>query len=86
MTAPDKIWAARMGHSEWLTGHTEDRALANAEPYHHQRTVDELLEALGYARETILDRVNARGSEAEGSDADWVGDIDALIAKHRKGG
>lgn len=41
----------------------------------------ELLEALREARQTILDLKNSRGSEAEGSDDDWVGDIDAAISK-----
>jgi hypothetical protein len=44
----------------------------------------DLLEALIEARQTILDLKNARWSECEGSDADWVGDIDAALAKARQ--
>lgn len=39
-----------------------------------------LLEALRDARETILYLKNARWSECEGSDADWIGEIDAALA------
>lgn len=41
----------------------------------------DLLEALRGARQTILELVNARYSEAEGSDDDWMAEIDAAIAK-----
>lgn len=41
----------------------------------------DLLEALRGARQTILDLKNARWSEAEGSDEEWVAEIDAAIAK-----
>lgn len=44
----------------------------------------DLLEALIEARQTILDLKNARWSECEGSDADWVGEIDAALAKARQ--
>jgi hypothetical protein len=37
--------------------------------------------ALQGSRETILQLVNSRGSEAEGADEDWVGDIDATLAE-----
>ena len=43
----------------------------------------DLYEALEEARQTILDLINARNSEAEGSDEDWVGGIDAALAKAR---
>lgn len=36
--------------------------------------------ALRTAREDVLHLVNARGSEAEGSDDDWVGYIDAALS------
>lgn len=38
------------------------------------------VEALRGSRETILQLVNSRGSEAEGTDEDWVGDIDTTLA------
>ncbi len=41
-------------------------------------------EALEGARETILELIRARGSEAEGSDDEWVADIDAAIAAFDK--
>lgn len=41
----------------------------------------DLLEALKDARQTILDLKNSCGSECEGSDDEWVGEIDAAIAK-----
>lgn len=44
------------------------------------RTIPALLEALRDARETILYLKNARWSECEGSDADWIGEIDAALA------
>ena len=37
-------------------------------------------EALKGARETILDLKNARWSEAEGTDAEWVAEIDAALS------
>lgn len=40
-----------------------------------------MLEALRDARETILYLKNARWSECEGSDADWIGEIDAALAQ-----
>jgi hypothetical protein len=41
----------------------------------------DLLEALKAARETILYLKNARWSECEGSDDEWIGYIDAAIAR-----
>lgn len=41
----------------------------------------DMLDALRTARATILQLKNARWSECEGSDEDWVRDIDAAIAK-----
>ena len=43
----------------------------------------EMYEALEQARDTILELINARNSEAEGSDEDWVGGINATLAKAR---
>lgn len=43
----------------------------------------DLAEALAQARETILQLKNSRWSEAEGSDSDWVGFIDAALLKAR---
>jgi len=40
-----------------------------------------LLEALRAARQTVLDLKNSRWSEVEGSDEEWVAEIDAAIAK-----
>lgn len=37
--------------------------------------------ALREARDTILHLKNSRWSEAEGSDEDWVSDIDAALSK-----
>lgn len=42
-----------------------------------------LVVALEEARQTILDLVNSRWSEADGTDADWVGGIDAALGKVR---
>jgi len=41
----------------------------------------DLVEALRYARQTILDLKNSRWSEAEGSDEEWVCGIDAALTK-----
>lgn len=41
----------------------------------------DLAEALVEAREVIITLKNARWSEAEGSDSDWVGFIDAALLK-----
>ena len=41
----------------------------------------DLLAELREARETILQLKNSRWSECEGSDVEWVGDIDAAISK-----
>ena len=53
-----------------------------------QTRIDELeaklakaVKALEYSRETILELVNSRYSEAEGTDEDWVGEIDATLAE-----
>lgn len=43
------------------------------------------VEALRGSRETILQLVNSRGSEAEGTDEDWVGDIDTTLAEIKSG-
>lgn len=43
----------------------------------------DLYEALEQARDTILELINARNSEAEGSDEDWVGGINAALSKAR---
>ena len=43
----------------------------------------DLYEALEQARDTILELINARNSESEGSDEDWVGGINAALAKAR---
>ena len=43
----------------------------------------DLYEALEQARDTIRELINARSSEAEGSDEDWVGGINAALAKAR---
>ena len=45
----------------------------------------DLLKALEYARDTILELINRRGSECEGRDEDWVADIDAAITKAKGG-
>lgn len=39
------------------------------------------VDALKGSRETILQLVNSRNSEAEGTDEDWVGDIDDTLAE-----
>ena len=39
------------------------------------------VDALKGSRETILQLINSRYSEVEGTDEDWVGDIDDTIAK-----
>jgi DNA repair exonuclease SbcCD ATPase subunit len=39
------------------------------------------VEVLRGCRETILQLVNSRHSEAEGTDEDWVGDIDTALAE-----
>lgn len=41
----------------------------------------ELVEVLQGSRETILQLVNSRGSEAEGTDEEWASEIDAALAK-----
>lgn len=41
----------------------------------------DLLAALREARETILQLKNSRWSECEGSDAEWVGGLDVVIAR-----
>jgi len=46
-----------------------------------EETLAAMLAALKSAREDILSLKNFRCSEAEGSDEDWVRDIDAAIAK-----
>lgn len=56
------------------------RAAANA---HLIAAAPDLYEALEQARGTILELINARNSEAEGSDEDWVGGINAALAKAR---
>jgi uncharacterized protein YPO0396 len=43
-----------------------------------------LREALKDAREIILDLVHSCWSEAEGSDADWIGGIDAALASTKQ--
>lgn len=45
--------------------------------------IEAMGEALAGARQTIIDLTNSRGSEAEGTDADWVGDIDAILSRTR---
>lgn len=43
--------------------------------------LEKAVEGLQGSRETILQLVNSRGSEAEGTDEDWVGDIDTTLAE-----
>lgn len=43
--------------------------------------LEEALSVLTGSRETILQLVNSRYSEVEGTDEDWVGDIDGIIVK-----
>lgn len=57
-----------------LAREKEQRVRAEAER-------DEAVKALAAARQTIIDLIHARGSEAEGSDEDWVGDIDDLLSR-----
>ena len=56
---------------------------APAEDAHLIAAAPDLYEALEQARDTILELINARNSEAEGSDEDWVGGINAALAKAR---
>ena len=41
----------------------------------------DLVDALASAKDAILQLLHMRGCEAEGSDADWVGYIDAALAR-----
>jgi hypothetical protein len=88
MTAPDKIW---LQFSFDMLDKHDDHPFPHSEPYHHQRTVDELLEA--FADATVHMKAASAALRADGMDDLWLNDFDsaterarALIAKHRKGG
>lgn len=57
---------------------TKAEAFANARLI---AAAPDLLAALREARETILQLKNSRWSECEGSDAEWVGGLDVVIAR-----
>lgn len=63
----ERYWEARY----------RDEAAENA---HLHAEIARKDEALKGARETILDLKNARWSEAEGTDAEWVAEIDAALS------
>lgn len=67
-----------MGRSVCNVTAGHDESAANARLI---AAAPDLLAALKDARETIIQHVNSRGSEAEGSSADWVAEIDAAIAR-----
>ncbi len=60
----------------------------DGEPTEYVRAdiVDGLVAVLNCAREDILSLKNDRGCEFEGSDEDWVGEIDAVLSSYRKQG
>ena len=63
-----------------VQGNSLEEAKANAQLI---AAAPDLYEALEQARDTILELINARNSEAEGSDEDWVGGINAALSKAR---
>lgn len=66
--------------SPWQEGAWDGDAEAVANARVWSASLD-LMEALVAAREVILSLKNARWSEVEGSDSDWVGFIDAALLK-----
>lgn len=64
-----------LAHSDGLD---DERDIATG---HLIAAAPDLAEALVEAREVILSLKNSRWSEAEGSDSDWVGFIDAALLK-----
>ena len=64
----------------WDHGRGMEETQANAQLI---AAAPDLYEALEQARDTILELINARNSEAEGSDEDWVGGINAALSKAR---
>jgi len=93
MTAPDKIIAKHHGWrvvqgQNYPTG--EWFVVGYPEPFHGtEYTRSDLIPNAAYVaglegalkddRQAILDLTHARYSEVEGSDEDWVGDIDAAL-------
>lgn len=55
--------------------------VSSGDAIHAVNCHDDLVEALKSARETILELVNSRWSESEGSDVEWTKDIDAVLLK-----
>lgn len=88
MTAPDKITLARRigsrHHTTLEPGETMSHGYTDAQPYHHQRTVDELLEAAEPIASLSRDAGPQHGFVTV--PITQIDALDALIAKHRKGG
>jgi hypothetical protein len=63
---------------EWDAHTSQAEAVANARLI---AAAPELLEALKRARDDVISLLNGRGCEAEGAEEDWVGHIDAAIAR-----
>lgn len=73
------VWGDQQ-ENNGVQGDTLEEAKANAQLI---AAAPDLYEALEQARDTILELINARNSEAEGSDEDWVGGINAALSKAR---
>lgn len=56
-------------------------AVTTEDDAHLIAAAPDLLEALKTARSDLADLLRARGCEAEGSEQDWLGHIDAAIAR-----
>ena len=88
--APEKIWVMAY-YSQNRSEHVQEwsqNPFEGKQQYEFVRTdtipsaayVAGLEAALREARETILDLIHARNSDAEGSDEDWTAEIDAALA------
>ena len=89
--APEKIWVTIGRRGEIITSpdaHIQPKTEVASAFTEYTRTdaipsaayVAGLEKALVEARETILDLIHARNSDAEGSDEDWTAEIDAALA------
>lgn len=81
---PERIWAidARKRPDDSPSGVWSERNFSSRACYIRADIADELARHLDDARANILALINSRGSEAEGSDSDWVGDIDDILARY----